>query len=147
MRQAFKRYSWHTIRCSLLLFSIAVTWNASSAILDIYNIEWYSVHFENSAAARFYTSSILLLIMCIFCFPWIRYIGTGAGLWGAALMTIKLWNQPFIKDGAMEATGQWPTYSVVTGIRAFCILLIFVSLIWPSLIFRIYTFFLKKNHK
>ena len=142
MKQFFQS-SWRIVRCLLVILSIIIAWNVCVAILNIYNMKWYSVHFENSVAARFYTSIIFLMIMCVFCLPWIRYICIGSGLGGVGLMTVKLWNQTFIKDMVMEATGQWPTYSDATDIRAFCVFLILVASIWPHIGIRMLSLFKK----
>jgi len=69
MKRVFQRCSWHVIRCLLLFLSLAVALNACMALWDIYGLEWYAVHFENNAAARYYTSNAVLIMMCVLCFP------------------------------------------------------------------------------
>ncbi len=113
-----------SINIILFLFVITAAYNLLFSITTIYNIEWYSLHFENDVIGLFMGSFFWLQIMFLLRFTGVRYILLVSGLCGLAVMATKLHTPPDATIvPALGQIGNWPSVEDVRILCHFCAIL------------------------
>lgn len=119
----------------LFLFVVTAAYNLFFSIITIYNIEWYSLHFENDAMGLFIGSFFWLQLMFLLRFTGVRYILFVSGGCGLAIMAIKLHTQPDATVvSALGRIESWPSVKDVRVLCLFCAILFVEGLLFTSVV-------------
>ena len=106
----------------LFFLVVAATYNLLFSIVTIYNIEWYSLHFENDGLGLFMGSFFWLQLMFLLRFTGVRYMLLVSGGCGLVVMAIKLHTPPDATVmSALGQIGNWPSVEDVRILCHFCI--------------------------
>ena len=115
----------------LFFLVVAAAYNLLFSIVTIYNIEWYSLHFENDGLGLFMGSFFWLQLMFLLRFTGVRYMLLVSGGCGLVVMAIKL-HTP-LDATVMSALGQignWPSVEDVRILCLFCTILFVEGLLF-----------------
>lgn len=122
------------IRTIALILSAVILYRVVASAVSIYQMEWYSAHFENYAAGVIYTHIIALQCMYFLRFYGIRYTLMIAGLCGIAIMLAKIYGQPVLVDASqIGLEDSWPDRSSIRGLCFF-----FAILFIEGMLFNFY---------
>lgn len=120
-----------SIKIILFLFVVTAAYNLLFSIIKIYNIEWYSLYFENDVIGLFMGSFFWLQIMFLLRFTGVRYILFISGGCGLVVMAIKLHTPPDATVmSALGQIGNWPSVEDVRILCLFCAILFVEGLLF-----------------
>lgn len=145
------------ISSKVILFFLVVVaaYNLLFSIIKTYNIEWYSLYFENDVIGLFMGSFLWLQIMFLLRFTGVRYILFLSGGCGLVVMAIKLHTPPDATVmSALGQIGNWPSVEDVRILCFFCTILFFEGLLFKYavkffnfIVVRPIKFLLSSQHK